>query len=264
MRQFFLDVSAAETLVAGQTAVLDSEESHHLATVLRGGREQILNLTDGRGRRFTARAIGSGRRIEVEILSIQEDRDEARPPLLSLACAVVKGKRFEWALEKAVEMGAHRIVPLVTEHGVIEPGKGRLQRWTGVLRAALKQSGRCRLPDLEEPLALADHLARPFDGLRLFGAVPDEVPDRGSWTAWLGQAPQPLPPFLEILIGPEGGWTAGEIARLAGAGSRPVDLGPHVLRTETAAVAGLAVLQALRTDWLGRAAAGGGAPDAGS
>lgn len=263
MRQFFLEVNGAEVPAAGQTIALDSEESHHLSTVLRGGRDQVLHLVDGRGRRYTARAVGSGRRSEVEILTVATDPSEARPPLLTLACAVVKGKRFEWALEKAVELGAHRIVPLVTEHGVIEPGQGRRQRWNGVLRAALKQSGRCLLPEVEEPLGLGAHLARPGGGLRLFGAVPGETARRGDWTGLLAPVPRPLPPVLEILIGPEGGWTSGEIALLEGVGGRPVDLGPHVLRTETAAVAGLTALQALRSCWLAQGS-GGGSGDTGS
>jgi 16S rRNA (uracil1498-N3)-methyltransferase len=254
LRQFFLDIpadiAADQPPRPGQTVTLARDESHHLNTVLRGGRDQQLHLTDGRGRRYTARAVGGSRReVQLEILTVSEDAGERTPPLLHLACAVVKGRRFEWVLEKSVELGAHRIVPLITEHGVIEPGPGRRERWTGILKAAVKQSGRCLLPELSEPVPLAEHLGgdRALQGL--FGAVPGEEPGAVPWSSLMAPVPDPLPAVLEILIGPEGGWTAGERAQLAAAGRRPVQLGPHVLRTETAAVAGLTALQTLRGHW---------------
>lgn len=250
MRQFFLETTEGEILQPGQTVALDSEESHHLFTVLRGGRDLTLQLVDGRGRRLTARTVGGDkRRAQLEILTVTEDAAEKASPRLELACAVVKGKRFEWALEKAVELGAHRIVPLVTERGVIEPGAGKQQRAQTILRSALKQCGRCQLPDLEAPLRLNEYLACPSQGLRLFGAVPGEAAGTVPWTSFLGQAPEPLPEVLCMVVGPEGGWTSVEIDALLDAGAVPVQLGPHVLRTETAAAAGLTALQALRGAW---------------
>jgi 16S rRNA (uracil1498-N3)-methyltransferase len=250
LRQFFLETPEGQAPQPGQTVVLDSEESHHLFTVLRGGRDLVLQLTDGRGRRFTARAAGGDRRsAQVEILTVTEDSAENEAPLLELACAVVKGKRFEWALEKAVELGAHRIVPLVTERGVIEPGSGKRNRSLTILRSALKQCGRCRLPDLDASLRLDEYLARPVQGMKLFGAVPGEVADTVPWSSLLNPVPSPVPGILSMVIGPEGGWTSPEIEGLLSTGAVPVQLGPHVLRTETAAAAGLTALQALRGRW---------------
>ncbi len=255
MRQFYLDLPADTPPQPGQVVTLASDESHHLSTVLRGGRDLVLNLTDGRGRRYTARpAGGNRRRVDVEILTVTADPGESAAPRLHLACAVVKGKRFEWALEKAVEVGAHRIIPLVTEHGVIEPGSGRQERWLGILKAGLKQSGRCLLPELAEPLRLADHLNMSGGSWCCFGAVPGEVDSCRPWQEWLAAAPHPVPDSLEVIIGPEGGWSAAERDQLLARQVLPVDLGPHVLRTETAAVAGLLALQALRRAWGGTGA----------
>jgi 16S rRNA (uracil1498-N3)-methyltransferase len=249
LRQFFLEMDEGASAEPGQTVALDQDESHHLFTVLRGGRDLVLNLTDGHGRRYTARSAGKqGRIAQVEILTVTADPSERAQPQLELSCAVVKGKRFEWALEKAVELGAHRITPLITEHGVIEPGSGRRQRWLTIMKSALKQCGRCWLPLLNEPIPL-DEALRRSGGLTLFGAVPGEVPETRPWLSLLNPPPQPMAENLTMFIGPEGGWSAQELALLIGRGAVPVELGPHVMRTETAAVAGLAALQTLRRGW---------------
>jgi 16S rRNA (uracil1498-N3)-methyltransferase len=255
LRQFFLDTTDGAVPVPGQEVVLDAEESHHLFTVLRGGRDQVLNLTDGRGRRFTGRPVAQDRRrARVEILTVAEDPAEALLPQLVLACAVVKGKRFEWALEKAVEVGAHRIIPLRTEFGVIEPGGGKRQRWLTIMKSAVKQCGRSWLPELGELHSPAELLA-PGGGsacwsdLALYGTAPWEKDQPIPWQDLLAAAPDPLPATLGFLVGPEGGWSPAELALLQEGPARAVLLGPHVLRAETAAVVGLGALQTLRQSW---------------
>ena len=244
MRQFYLAVDPATPPRPGDVVGLDREEAHHLQGVLRGAGSRDWCLVDGLGRRYTARALGGGRDPRFEIVSVEEDPREESGPQLALACAVVKGRHFELVLEKAVELGARRLLPLVTERGVIEPGAGRRARWDAILRGALKQSGRCRLPELSEPLPLAEALAA-CAGDRLYaGGSPAErgllAPARAG-----GVGPAPAAGRLALFIGPEGGWTATEAALLAAAGALPLDLGPFTLRTETAAIAGLAVLRAL-------------------
>ena len=244
MRWFYLhgltDDTAAPT--AGAEVVLDAEESHHLLAVMRRRTDEPVHLLDGRGHRLTGRlAGGDARGARVEITDVVRDETEVVPPRLRLVCGVVKGRRWEWALEKAVELGVHEVIPLLAEHGVVDPGRGRRERWLGVLRSALKQSGRAWLPGLGEPVGLDAALAVTADGPRFFGAVPgetDAVPVTGSpaTVAW-----------WTVFIGPEGGWTAAERAALVAAGARPLTLGPHVLRTETAAAAALALLQSWRT-----------------
>lgn len=251
MRQFFLATDPVALPQPGDRVTLDRDESHHLLGVLRGAGDRDWCLVDGRGNRFTARTVGQGgvpqggRLAELEIQTVARDPREDQGPRLTLACAVVKGRHFDLVVEKAVELGADRLLPLVTARGVIEPGEGRRLRWEALMRAALKQSGRCRLPLLDDPLDLAAALTA-CDGDQLYvGAAPDEraLMGEGPPAAWptVGEAPA----VLALFIGPEGGWTPEEARRLAAAGARPLDLGPFTLRTETAAIVGLGALRAL-------------------
>jgi 16S rRNA (uracil1498-N3)-methyltransferase len=264
LRQFYLATDPDRLPRPGDRVALDGDESHHLFTVLRGGRQPQLDLVDGRGHRLTGLPCGRrGKLAEVEILTLTTDEEEARAPLLAVACAVVKGKRFEWALEKAVELGAHEFLPLETDLGVVDPRPGKQERWRSLMTAALKQSGRSFMPALSVPLPVGDALARSRGGPVYFGAAPADgaagaagVPLRNEILEHGEGSP---PARLTVLIGPEGGWSGAELSQLAGAGARPLDLGPHVLRTETAAVTGLAFLQVFRGCWLRGGSSGPGA-----
>lgn len=252
MRQFYLETDPDHLPRIGDLVLLDRDESHHLSTVLRGGRDTEVELVDGRGHRMTCRAAEhDGKRARLEIITAETDGEEYREPRLVIACAVVKGRRFEWALEKAVELGAHEFLPLETDHGVIDPRQGKQDRWRSLMTAALKQCGRSWLPILTEPLSVQEVLElRPADPI-LFGATPDDGLDPALIrTGSLEKSSGNQPSTLTMLIGPEGGWSSAELSLLTGSRARPVSLGPHVLRTETAAITGLAFLQTLRAQWL--------------
>ncbi len=257
-RRFCVELPGAGPPAAGQRATLDREESRHVRTVLRLNDGDPLAVTDGRGHACEAVIRGGGKHaVVVEVVRVATETDEVATPQLHLACAVVKGKRFEFAVEKAVELGAHRLTPLLTLRGVIDPREGKQDRWRGLLQGALKQSGRCWLPELSEPTPLSAVLAAAAPGPVFFGAAP------GDLVAEPPQLPMSLaaqaarrrldgqtaPERLTLLIGPEGGWEADELRVLAECDAIPVWLGPHVLRTETAAVAGLTVLQLVRRAW---------------
>jgi 16S rRNA (uracil1498-N3)-methyltransferase len=254
VRQFYLETDPDHLPQPGETVTLDEDESHHLFTVLRGGRDPELELVDGRGHRLTGVSRGAdGRRARIDILTSETDEEERLQPRLVLACAVVKGRRFEWALEKAVELGAHEFLPLKTEFGVVDPRPGKQGRWQSLMLAALKQSGRSWLPVLTHPLSVLEVLARNPLEPTLFGATPEDVtvPARpvAIRSALMADEDGDPPATLTMLIGPEGGWSPHELKVLSSSGARPVSLGPHVQRTETAAVTGLVVLQALREQW---------------
>ena len=255
MRQFYLETDPDHLPRPGDMVMFDRDESHHLFTVLRGGRDPELELVDGRGHRLTGLPRGrSGKLARVEILTVEIDGEEFREPRLVVACAVVKGRRFEWALEKAVESGAHEFLPLETDLGVVDPRPGKQERWRSLMIAALKQSRRSWLPILTEPMSVGEVLGQHTSDPVLFGATPDDAAVSTGpvaiRSALLGETIGDPPPTLTMLIGPEGGWSAAERSLLSGSGARPVSLGPHVLRTETAAVIGLAVLQSIREHWL--------------
>jgi len=251
LRQFYINPPAASLPSPGETVALDREESHHLATVLRGGREQKLCLTDGCGHRWTGVVTAmENKQALVRIDTFVEDALELQRPRLILACAMVKGKRFEWALEKAVELGAHAIVPLQCDHGVVTPRDGKQTRWLAVMKSALKQCGRSWFPDLAKPVDVAKALADHSTGRCVFGAAPWESPREPvrPWLTLLANTPEVLPRSLVIFVGPEGGWSPAELDLLS-AQATAVSLGPHVLRAETAVAAGLTALQAVRQKW---------------
>lgn len=258
MHRFYIDCPADQPLSVDQRVILDQVESKHLRTVLRTEHSSLLTMTDGRGR--VCEGVleeGDRRRCVVRITKVQFDEEEMAEPRLHLACAVVKGRRFEAALEKAVELGAHVITPLLCRRGVVrDPRDGKLDRWRGLLVSALKQSNRSHLPQLRPLAAPEDVLVAPA-GEIWFGAAPIETPSTPPLT--MLQAADlvserrrqgvAVPPEMLLLIGPEGGWSDGEIELFERHEARPLTLGPHVLRTETAAMAGLTILQQLRTLW---------------
>ncbi len=255
MRHFFLDLESASLPAVGELVNLDKEESHHLGTVLRGGRQQEVVLTDGRGHRMDARVISQDRRqASLEILTVSRDDAEFMAPKLVLALSLIKTKRFEWALEKAVELGVHRIVPLMTEHVVKDLKNTKVKRWQTIMRTAIKQCGRSYLPELQEPQSVEGFLQDSPPGLKIFGAIPEEMGLNEQPISLLTLAeskPSSIPENLTALIGPEGGWSESEVGLFLEHGLQPITLGPHILRAETAACACLAGLQSVRQAWAG-------------
>ncbi|HET6428962.1 MAG TPA: RsmE family RNA methyltransferase [Phycisphaerae bacterium] len=230
--RFFAD-SIAEDVVA-----LPAEEAHHALHVLRLTDGTALEVFDGMG------GVGEGvlrvpdrRGASVEIRL----RRSARPvaaPVVELGFAVPKGKRLDWLLEKATELGAGVLAPVVFARSVARPdlsGKARA-RWRAHCIAAAKQCRADLLPEIRPPEELTDFLARPLAGV--FG---DPAAGHSLATALAELAGAQR---VRILVGPEGGMTDPERAAAEAAGLTPVRLGGYVLRTETAAVAMLAAVRA--------------------
>jgi 16S rRNA (uracil1498-N3)-methyltransferase len=169
---------------------------------------------------------------------------------LTLAQAVPKGDRMEGIVRMTTELGVSRVIPLLTERGVVrlEPDRwgSRLARWQRVAREAAQQSGRATAPEITSPRALSDWRPDPErDGLVV--CFWEEEP-RGL----MGRLPAGPCSAATVIVGPEGGLTAEEVGSLAEAGALVAGLGPRVLRTETAGAVAVALLQAHYGD-LGRA-----------
>jgi len=250
VRQFYLDPDAPDGLPApGEERLLGEEESRHLLRVLRARPGHRVLLTDGRGHAFTAELTGGdARAARVRVVEVRRDEDELRTPRLVLACGLIKGKRWEGLLEAAVELGAHAVVPLLAQRAEVDPGAGRQRRWRTILLTALKQSGRTWCPDLAEPMDLAGFLAAA-PGEVFYGRARDRnrpaLDPALATPAAVAAAAGAAPPALVWCVGPEGGWDDHESDLLAAHG-RAVRLGPHRLRTATAAAAGLMLLSARR------------------
>lgn len=229
-----------EALPQTAEVVLPQAIAHHALRVLRLRDGDALVLFDGSGGEVAARLQVRGRDA-VALLGARRDNDRESPFFVELAQALPAGDKMDWVVQKAVELGAGAIQPLVAERSVLrlsgERAERRLAHWRQVAVAACEQCGRNRVPEVRPLRTLAQWLD---EGSALPGYV--LAPDG---EAGFDDAPGKLSsPGLRLAVGPEGGWSDAELARLRAGGCRAVRLGPRVLRTETAGLAALAVLQA--------------------
>jgi len=216
---------------------LTGDEARHLARVRRVGAGEVVVTFDGRGAAWRAEVRGIGRdRIDLSVLG-PADPGGVAPCELTLATALPKGDRVDWLVEKATELGVARLVPLRTERSVVDPRAGKLDRLRRLVVEAAKQSGRARLMEIADPLPWPDLLVRNTAPVRLVAH-----PGGSPATAW-PRADRDRPAVLAV--GPEGGFTDGEVDAAHAAGWLPADLGANLLRIETAGLAGAAVVLAL-------------------
>lgn len=195
-------------------------------------------LFDGRGTEATGRVETISRKsvgVYVEHVEAAGEQRERLP--VTLAVAMPKGARQDVLIEKGTELGAEAIWPLIARRSVVRPREGRVGHWRKVAIAAAKQSHRSCLPEIVEPMAFEVLQARVHEfGITAFGSVDPSALPLLDWLA--GRQPRDK---ILLVIGPEGGWEAEEEASLVKAGARPFSLSRSVLRTETAAIAALAV-----------------------
>jgi 16S rRNA (uracil1498-N3)-methyltransferase len=227
--------------IAGDRAVLDGPEAHHLIHVMRARPGTRVVLFDGSGAEFPAE-VRQLHRSEVELaVQSRELVDRELPLRLVLAVALPKGDRQKWLIEKAVELGVTQFVPLSTVRSVAQPAEQALARWRRSVIEASKQCGRNRLMELaspqnweafcgatvEVPCRLMAHPTGPQAGPEDSG-TPAVAIARLNWTA--------RPDAAVLAIGPEGGFSPQEAVQAVAAGWQRVDLGPRILRVETAAL----------------------------
>lgn len=226
-------------LLPGADLELPQAPAHHVRTVLRLARDAEVILFDGRGGEYAARLTVVARDA-VRVKLGAHLPGIAEPALaLTLVQAISRGERMDYTLQKAVELGVARIVPVASTRSVVRLDAARedkrVQHWRGVVRHAAEQCGRTRVPDLAPVLKLAEWASRPGPGAHYLLA-----PGAADSLAGLAMPAGPV----TLLAGPEGGFAPEEMARLLEAGARAVRLGPRILRTETAALVALAVMQA--------------------
>jgi len=228
--RFFITSSPA----AGR-ARLVGDEARHLAKVLRAKPGDAVVLFDGSGRSWPALVETLGRgEVTLEVGEVVES-PTARLPAVTLAVALPKGERQKWLVEKLTELGVATLVPLVTERGVAEATPGAIERLGRGVIEACKQCGRDTLLGVGQPATVAEIVAaKPAAAVGILADPAGGPLDGIGWR----QAEHVIG-----LVGPEGGFTAGELAAADAAGWPRIALGNHVLRIETAAVALAARLQ---------------------
>lgn len=230
-------------LAPGAEVVLDDTLASHLTRVLRLRAGDAVQLFDGRGHEVRAVLAVLERkrttaRVEGEIAPVAES-----PLRLTLAQGICRGEKMDLVLQKATELGAHAILPLMTERTEVrldaEREAKRMAHWRQVIASACEQCGRATLPQLAAPLGLPQWLAALRDGddpadMKL-------ILDPGGATDLRSLAPGGS---LTLAVGPEGGFSEAEVALMQRAGFLGLRLGPRILRTETAGLAAIAALQA--------------------
>ena len=229
----------------GSEMELDADRARYLTRVLRLRSGDSLFVFNGDGDEFGATMLGAGRnsatlRIDEKTLATTESALRVH-----LVQGISRGERMDFVVQKATELGVKRITPVLTEYGVVKLDARRAEKrrdhWQKVAASACEQSGRVRLPLVDAPVSLKDW----------FGAAPANVDTqlilKPGAEAPLASVTAP-PTKVCVLIGPEGGFSDGEYEDAEIAGFTPVAIGPRILRTETAAVATIAILQSLWGD----------------
>ena len=218
-----------ETPIQGSHATLADREAHHLLHVLRLGVDSNVTLFDDSGAEFDACVTRVGRSdVELAVLA-QHDVDRELSRWITLGVALPKGDRQKWMVEKATELGVSRLVPLETNRGVAQPVVKALARLRHAVIEASKQCRRNRLMEITEPIPLEKFLSSKADNARCYLAHP------GGDTKPVELSQSDAHTEVLLAIGPEGGFTDAEVSAAQAVAWDIVDLGPRILRIETAA-----------------------------
>ena len=218
-----------EPLIEDDQIHIKGEEHHHLV-VARVERNEVIEIFDGKGHAWTATVDSVGKRETVA--QVSSSRKIQRDPVeLVLAAALIRVASFELALEKVVEVGVTRIVPFKADRSNVAPGN-RHERWMRILIEAAKQSKQYYLPALDAPVSFDE-----VTSMRAKSKIVFAERDGGPLKSALAGSP------VLYLIGPEGGWTDRELLRARDTGFHAVSLGTAILKAETAAIVGAALIR---------------------
>lgn len=236
-----------ERLAPGMPVEARADQAHYLRNVLRFKGGEVVHLFNGRDGEWSARldALGKGR---ARFVVAEKRREQRASPDLWLLYAPIKRARHDFLIEKAVELGVSRILPVLTGRTQVERIKE--ERLQANLIEAAEQCERLDIPALEAPTALDPWLdSWPPDRRLILCAEAGAAPPIGEALAAARDAPDPARPAWAVLTGPEGGFSDAELETLRHLPFvLPVGLGPRILRAETAAVTALAVWQSVLGD----------------
>lgn len=236
-------IHTAQTLVTGTTVQLADEAAHYVGKVLRLRAGESLSLFNAADGEHLAEIVQVDKRsITVRLASVIPcSADPVLPVHVGLGLS--RGERFDYAVQKATEAGVGTITPLLTERCEVklkgERVDNRMTHWNRIAISASEQCGRCTVPTITEPVLLREWLSQPRAGLSYV------MDHRGT----AGLANVAAPKAVTFLIGPEGGLSEEEIAAAQTSGFQSLKLGPRVLRTETAPVIAIALVQHLWGDF---------------
>jgi 16S rRNA (uracil1498-N3)-methyltransferase len=220
--------------LSGNHAALVGSHANHLSRVLRARVGQEFDIAVGV-------EVHRGRITRIEPDRVEFELGELVPvsiaPQVTLALSIFKFDRMEWAIEKCTELGVARVVPVIagrTESHLATAAVKRVQRWQRIARQAAEQSRRSSPPKLSQPIKLRDALVLPGNSRILLAESENNL--------MLKDALQSSDTDVVLALGPEGGWTPGEVDQFRDAGWSSASLGDTILRTETAAIAAVAIV----------------------
>ncbi|MDF1751654.1 MAG: 16S rRNA (uracil(1498)-N(3))-methyltransferase [Verrucomicrobiales bacterium] len=224
---------------------LRDDEAHHCRDVMRCGVGEVISVFDGNGREITATIVG----VTKKAVSLEAGEEISTTPLparITLGQAIPKGKNMDLIIQKATELGAARVVPLLTTNTVVQLNERekvkKQEKWQRVAIEACKQSGQNWMPEVAIPQSIGDFVAEASDSLRIVAAIASHsLPLKEIIQNW-DRENEARPETASLLIGPEGDFTTPEVEAATSAGFLPMSLGPIILRSETAAIYGVSVL----------------------
>ncbi|MGK9066831.1 16S rRNA (uracil(1498)-N(3))-methyltransferase [Stutzerimonas chloritidismutans] len=234
--RFFIDAPLALGVL-----VLPEASAHYIGRVLRLGVGAAVQLFDGSGMEFRGELVEVSKKQVSVALHDRFDGQPESPLQVHLGQGLSRGERMDWAIQKATELGAAQITPIVSERCEVrlkdERADKRLAHWRQIAISACEQCGRSVIPVINSPQPLTEWLTVEADLKLVLHPIAEPL------------SRHPAPASLAFLIGPEGGLNDQEISEAIRAGFHPARLGPRVLRTETAPVAALSVAQHLWGDF---------------
>ncbi len=224
----------------GQELNLDEDQARYIGRVLRLRTGDQLTVFNGQGGEFSATAQSIRKSAAVLLIGKHSDSNTESSLKVHLVQSISRGERMDFVMQKATELGVKRISPVVSEYGVVKLDTKRAAKrrdhWQGVAESACEQSGRTRPPLIDPPMDL-----NAWFGSRTKETNTDLLLRSGAATA-LAAVPTPVSKVC-LLIGPEGGFSDSEYDDAELAGFNAVSLGPRILRTETAAIAAITIVQ---------------------
>lgn len=225
---------------------LDTAASHHLSRVLRAELGDRITLFNGHGGEYQASIIAINKKnVEVKVQAFNA-REVESPIHITLAQGIARGEKMDFIIQKAVELGVNEIVPLITERCNVRINDERLQKklehWQAVIINACEQSGRNKVPKLSVPVTMEAWLEKKTVDI-CFVLSPHVDSKLSQHTIHQGSR-------MGVIIGPEGGLSDAEIQNAIHCGAWPLNMGPRVLRTETAPLAAIAMLQTRYGDFV--------------
>ena len=248
-RYFWPNPNSESQVPAAQIAELSGDEARHLIRVMRQKSGDVVTLFDGHGCEYRAEITNTRKdRVELRIFETRRVDTESQRQV-TIAVSLPKGDRQKWLVEKLTELGCRCLIPLWTERGVVQPTVQVIERLRRQVIEATKQCNRSELMQISPVQTVVECVSGYVSGVandgKMVGWIAHPHSDGEFGQHDLASVMQTaLPKNVLVLIGPEGGFTHQEVEQAVTLGLQPLDLGPRILRVETAAMVLTAILSA--------------------